>query len=102
MAFHWHGETFTIPAGARHVLSGPWCENQGFAIGPHLALQCHIEMTEELVKSWCDTGQREIQRSRSPAVQPVSEILQRLDVRVAALHAIADSVYGHWLEGLTG
>lgn len=102
VTFHWHGETFTIPAGAQRILSSPWCENQGFALGRHLGLQCHIEMTVDLVKSWCDTGQREIERSRSPAVQPVGEILQSLDTRVAALHAVADSVYGRWIEGLDG
>ena len=99
-AFHWHGETFTIPLGAQRVLASPWCENQGFALGPHLGLQCHIEMTEELVKSWCETGQREIERSSSPAVQPVNEILQDLEVRVAALHSVADVIYSRWSRGL--
>jgi len=99
-AFHWHGETFTIPLGAQRVLASPWCENQGFALGPHLGLQCHIEMTEELVKSWCETGQREIERSRSPAVQPVNEILQDLEGRVAALHSVADGIYSRWSRGL--
>ena len=74
VTFHWHGETFTIPPGARRVLTGPWCENQGFALGPHLGLQCHIEMTEELVQSWCDTGRREIERSLGPAVQSAPDM----------------------------
>jgi len=99
-AFHWHGETFTIPIGAERVLASPWCDNQGFVLGPHLGLQCHIEMTEELVKSWCETGQREIQHSHSPAVQPVDEILQELEARVAALHSTADGVYTRWIRGL--
>ena len=99
-AFQWHGETFTIPVGAQRVLASPWCENQGFALGPHLGLQCHIEMTEELVRSWCETGQREIQRSHSPAVQPVAEILQDLEARVAALHSTADGIYSRWIRGL--
>ena len=99
-AFHWHGETFTIPLGAQRVLASSWCENQGFALGPHLGLQCHIEMTEELVKSWCETGQREIERSRSPAVQSVNEILQDLEGRVAALHSVADGIYSRWSRGL--
>ena len=99
-AFQWHGETFTIPVGAQRVLASPWCENQGFALGPHLGLQCHIEMTEELVRSWCETGQREIQRSHSPAVQPVAEILQDLEARVAALHSTADGIYTRWTRGL--
>ena len=27
-AFHWHGETFTLPAGAMHLLSSKHCANQ--------------------------------------------------------------------------
>jgi len=100
VTFHWHGETFTLPRGATRVLSSPWCENQGFALGPHLGLQCHIEMTQEMVHTWCATGQREIERSRSPAVQAVADILIDLEARVAALNAVADRVYRRWIEGL--
>ena len=39
--FQWHGETFSIPPGATRVLTGDLCPNQGFVLGPHLALQCH-------------------------------------------------------------
>jgi GMP synthase-like glutamine amidotransferase len=100
LTFHWHGETFTVPAGATRVLSSRYCRNQGFALGPHLGLQCHIEMTQDLVRTWCTGGRREIERSQSPAVQPVAEILTGLDARVAALHAVADTVYARWVDGL--
>jgi GMP synthase-like glutamine amidotransferase len=101
VTFHWHGETFSIPPGATPVLSSPWCQNQGFALGPHLGMQCHIEMTEELVQSWCDTGQREIGRGGSPAVQPLQAIMQDLGARLEALHRVADCVYARWVEGLS-
>jgi GMP synthase-like glutamine amidotransferase len=100
VSFHWHGETFSIPRAATALLSSPWCENQAFALGPHLAMQCHIEMTEELVRSWCETGRREIERSAGPAVQPVDQILERLQERVHALQAVADAVYARWAQGL--
>ena len=100
VTFHWHGETFTLPHGATRVLSGPWCENQGFALGPHLGLQCHIEMTQEMVQIWCANGQREIEHSRSPAVQSVPDMLTDVERRVAALNAVADRVYRRWIEGL--
>ena len=41
--------TAILPRGATPLLSSPWCQNQGFALGPHLGLQCHTEMTAELV-----------------------------------------------------
>jgi len=48
-AFHWHGETFTLPQHATHLLSSAHCANQAYAIGKHLALQCHVEMTEKMI-----------------------------------------------------
>ncbi|HTS55001.1 MAG TPA: type 1 glutamine amidotransferase [Burkholderiales bacterium] len=100
LSFHWHGETFTLPPGASRLLSSPWCPNQAFTLGNHLALQCHIEMTEELVRVWCKTGAREIERSSGPGVQSVDQILTDLEPRLAALHRVADRVYGRWSQAL--
>jgi GMP synthase-like glutamine amidotransferase len=100
VAFQWHGETFSLPPGATHLLANQWCANQAFALGKHVAFQCHIEMNEPLVRSWCETGAREINRSRSPAVQPLDAILTDLDVKCRALHDVADSVYARWVDGL--
>lgn len=100
-SFHWHGETFTIPSRATRVLSSPWCQNQGFVLGNTLALQCHVEMTEDLVRAWCESGRKEIQRSGdSPGVQAPELIQDRLSERVAGLHQVADSVYTRWIKGL--
>ena len=51
-SFHWHGETFSIPPGATRVLTSPYCENQAFVLGPHLGMQCHVEMTPEPIRAW--------------------------------------------------
>ena len=81
------------------MLTNAYCENQVFALGNHLAMQCHIEMTREMVEAWCQTGAREISRSRSPAVQSVTEIKADLGRRFAALHRVADGVYRRWIAG---
>lgn len=50
--FHWHGETFSIPPGAIHLLRSERCENQAFLWeGQVLALQCHPEMTAEGIEA---------------------------------------------------
>jgi GMP synthase-like glutamine amidotransferase len=100
-SFHWHGETFTLPENATHLVASQYCENQAYAIGKHLALQCHIEMTEEMVKTWCENGQKEIAESCvSPAVLQVEEIQHDLEARVAQLNSIAHGVYERWIQGL--
>ena len=99
-AFHWHGEGFTIPEGATLLLSSPYCENQAFAMDGHLALQCHVEMTEEMVKAWCKSGAEEIAASPGPSVQSVEAIQTALNQRVSTLNQVARRLYEKWISGL--
>ncbi|RPI47683.1 MAG: type 1 glutamine amidotransferase, partial [Betaproteobacteria bacterium] len=98
--FHWHGETFSVPPGAVALLSSALCDNQAFVLGKHLAMQCHVEMTAELIESWCESGAAEIAQSAGAGVQTCAEIGRDLDRRLARLHAIADRIYARWVEGL--
>lgn len=99
--FHWHGETFEVPSGATHILSSAHCRNQAYSLGKHLAFQCHIEMTAEMVKAWCEVGASEIAEAiDSPGVQSVDEIHQDLLSRVAQLNATARPIYERWITGL--
>ncbi len=101
LGFHWHGETFGLPAGATRILESAWCANQAFVLnGRHLGMQCHVEMTPELVASWCDNGAGEIAASTSPGVQSPDAILEDLPARVAQLHQLADKIYSRWIQGL--
>jgi GMP synthase-like glutamine amidotransferase len=100
LAFHWHGETFTIPPGATRIASSPCCDNQAFALDRHLGLQCHVEMTQQMVRDWCQSGSREIERSACATVQPVSETERHLPARVAVLNGVATRLYARWIEGL--
>jgi len=101
-SFHWHGETFSIPPGATRVLENAHCANQAFVLGKHLGMQCHVEMTEELVRTWLRAGAAEIRQGQaSPAVQRPDEIEKDLAARVAALNEVANRIYDRWTAGLS-
>lgn len=100
-AFHWHGETFSLPQGATHLLASTYCQNQAYAIDKHLALQTHIEVTAEMVKNWCGVGGSELTESAaSPAVQQADEMQQNLPLHCFFLKKVANQVYGQWIKGL--
>jgi GMP synthase-like glutamine amidotransferase len=100
VSFHWHGETFTIPPRAVRIAASPYCANQAFALGRHLGMQCHVEMTPELIRTWCRDWGKELVAKAGPSVQTPEEMQLGLNQRVQALHAVARRVYARWVEGL--
>jgi len=51
-AFHWHGDTFGIPAGATRLAESDACPNQAFEYGGRaLALQFHIEYSIDSIET---------------------------------------------------
>jgi GMP synthase-like glutamine amidotransferase len=101
-SFHWHGETFTIPPGAVRIMGNRNCENQGFVIGRNLGMQCHVEMTRELIESWCKSGASEIATAKSPAVQTPEQMRVGMQDKLVALRAVARRLYDRWTGGLEG
>lgn len=100
LSFHWHGETFTIPQGAERLATSPFCANQAFAVGKHLGLQCHVEMTPGLVRAWCEDWGKEVTAKAGPSVQTPAQMEERLEERVQELNAVAATLYDRWVQGL--
>lgn len=96
LAYHWHGETFSIPDGATPILASARCPRQGFVTGRTLALQCHIEMTAPMVREWAHRYRDELSDD-APGVQDEAGMVCDLDGRIAALQAVARRLYQRWL-----
>ena len=99
-AYHWHGETFTIPDGAVNILKSAHCPHQAFAINNILALQCHVEMTEAMVAEWADTHAAQL-NDASPTVQSKEDMVSAAKTHIPTMQACADKLYERWLSGVT-
>jgi GMP synthase-like glutamine amidotransferase len=100
--FQWHGETFSIPPGGERILTGDYCPNQAYVVDDrHLGLQCHVEMTPEMIASWIASGRSEVEANlASPAVQDVERIAGDMPERLPALSSTAERLYARWLRNL--
>lgn len=98
-AFHWHGETFTLPEGATRLLSSAHCTNQAFVLGPHLGMQCHVEMTEAMIRLWNRQWADE-SAVPSASVQTPEQMYESLDARLLAMREASDRLYTRWIAGL--
>jgi GMP synthase-like glutamine amidotransferase len=61
--FAWHFDTFSAPPGAREVGRNA-AALQGFAVGPHVGLQFHPEVTPAIVDDWISVGGRDLDSQR--------------------------------------
>ncbi len=100
-AFHWHGETYTLPAGAQCLLRSQHCGQQAFALDNILGLQCHVEVMADMVQDWADLYRQELRPEDSPAIQTREQMTQNLAQRIIQLQTVADGLYERWLERLT-
>ncbi len=50
--FQWHGDTFELPDDAVFLYRGEEVPNQAFRAGKCVGLQFHLEVTEEIVRTW--------------------------------------------------
>ncbi|MCY3681435.1 MAG: type 1 glutamine amidotransferase [Gemmatimonadetes bacterium] len=72
--FHWHGDTFDLPAGATHLAKSRSCKHQAFSVGDQIfALQFHLETTPNAARALIDNCGHEI--VDAPYIQPAREIL---------------------------
>lgn len=100
--FQWHGETFSLPDGAVHLFANEYCTNQAFAIGPHLGLQCHVEMTIEMINTWSTHWEMDCAGLPTQASIQTPEVIKSMvKDQLPALHAFADQLYSQWIRQLS-
>lgn len=95
--YHWHGETFALPAGVTPLLRSAFCANQAWVKDNTLALQCHVEMEPAMVNEWAELYADQIAEP-TLSIQNREQMNENLAERIRAAQQVADVLYGEWLK----
>ncbi|MCA1755092.1 MAG: amidotransferase [Spirochaeta sp.] len=94
LVFHWHGETFDLPPGARLLAQSEVCENQAFWLARSvIGLQFHLETTPQAAENIVVNSRHELVPARF--VQSEKEILSAAPERYAAVNRLMGNILGY-------
>lgn len=96
--FHWHGETFDLPAGAVCIAESAACKHQIFQYGEKtVAFQCHFETTKESLAGISTECADEL--ISSPFIQNAEKMKELEPTYCPEMHKVLYSVLDKLLEG---
>lgn len=94
--FHWHGDTFALPAGALAIGSSAACATQGYIVEDRVVgLQFHLETTLESATALIAACGDEL--DGSAYVQSAGEMLANPE-RFTRINRAAAGFVGEWLK----
>jgi len=94
--FHWHGETFDLPAGAKWLARSETCPHQAFRVGGGLyGFQFHLEVTPEMIADWLtqDLNSGDVGELAAPPDPSAN---------AGRLRELSSLVFGRWAELVAG
>ena len=97
--FQWHSESFGLPPGARLLAGNAACPHQAWSLGPHLAMQFHVEVDEAKLEHWFDDAEQwpwAAGRGR-PTVHEAERMRRETAAALPASQALAARIYARWL-----
>jgi GMP synthase (glutamine-hydrolysing) len=90
--FHWHSDTWDLPAGAKLLASSKACRNQAFRAASNVyGMQFHLEVTPEMIADWMvqDENCGDVCELTSP-IEP--------EHNAERLGNLSDRIFGSWLD----
>jgi len=99
--FHWHGDQFDLPPGARPVASSPICPCQGFLWGRRaLGLQFHLETTPQGLDALIAHGADDLAGAGTGHVQLPADMKRDARRHCDDLHRVLDAALHFWIGDL--
>ncbi|NET07194.1 MAG: glutamine amidotransferase [Symploca sp. SIO2B6] len=98
--FHWHGDTFDLPAQSTLLASTPVCKHQAFMVGENsLGLQFHPEVTPLGLERWFIGHAVEIGATETVKVSQLRADTVEYGKK---LEEQASAFWSEWVSGLDG
>ncbi|HEX2673486.1 MAG TPA: gamma-glutamyl-gamma-aminobutyrate hydrolase family protein, partial [Polyangiaceae bacterium] len=95
---HWHGDTFELPAGARHLASSSICPNQAFRLRRQFGLQFHCEVTSADVEAWLAADDGFVPRANGE--DAFAQIRHDTARYIRAQDELGDRLFGNILDAM--
>lgn len=93
--FHWHGDTFALPAQAQLLASSKACAHQAYTIGNQVyGFQFHLETTEASASALISNCPEDL--DNSAYVQSANEIM-RDKKNFEAINQAMSAVFNQWI-----
>jgi GMP synthase-like glutamine amidotransferase len=94
--FHWHGDTFEIPAQAQLLASSNACAHQAYVVGNQIyGFQFHLETTEQSAYALIQNCPEDL--DDSTYVQNAEEIMRDKE-NFSAINKAMSAVFAQWLR----
>jgi GMP synthase-like glutamine amidotransferase len=97
--FQWHAHHFSAPQRALSLASNDCAPCQAWVMDQHLALQFHLEMTEQIIRALLDKFAEDVS-TPSNCVQARDAILDDIQARSEAVFAVADRLLVNWFRAV--
>jgi len=95
--FQWHYDSFDLPPDAQLLARSEACPCQAFGIGPHLAMQFHVELDEAKLLAWTAAHDpRHLAKGGVATVQGAAQMRQDAARFLGAQQRLADRIYARW------
>lgn len=93
LAYHWHGDVFDLPRGAKLLASSEVTACQAFRYGPSAyGLLFHAEVTRPMVAAMVHSFSQEL----AEAAVLGTDVLRDADAYLPLLRDLATAVFGKW------
>ncbi len=92
---HWHGDTYTLPPGARRIAQNEWCMEQAFLWKENvLAFQFHLEAAATECDQFLNFSGSDLAKP-GPRVQTANEIIEGTRAHSGATGALLYTILDH-------